>query len=84
MTNRSRLPLAPRSDGCRQCDARLKLHDVEPRATIKMTAFNVEAAPQQFFKHLRRYWYEMAWVHRFNFRIAFRKAPIFGPKPARM
>ena len=73
MTNRSRLPLAPRSDGRRQNVMRhRKLHDVEARATIKMAAFNVhrraatrtknkaarlfefEAAPQQFFKHLRR------------------------------
>src|SRR5215470_9466269 len=73
MTNRSRLPLAPRSDGQRQnVMRRRKLHDVEARATIKMAAFNVhrraatwtknkaarlfefEAAPQQFFKHLRR------------------------------
>ncbi len=41
--------------------------------------FEFEVAPQQFFKHLRRRWQEVAWVQRFNFRIALGKAPINRP-----
>jgi hypothetical protein len=42
--------------------------------------FEFEAAPQQFFKHLRRRWQEMPWVQRFNFRIALGRAAIFLPE----
>ena len=50
--------------------------DYEP-PTDELLNFQTKA--QQVHEHLLRCWYQMARVHRFKERIAFRKAPIFRP-----
>jgi hypothetical protein len=75
---------------CRNCDGwRTEDHQFLRRTSCSCGPRNYEPptdglrkfeiTAQQVHEHLLRCWYQMAWVHRFNERIAFRKAPIFRP-----
>jgi hypothetical protein len=82
--------LCSTSRPCRNCDGRRSgARQFLRRTNCSCGPRNYEPSPdellkfqttaQQVHEHLLRRWYQMAWVHRFNERIAFRKAPIFRP-----